>query len=94
MIRTMKYNFLKHKTTMDAFWNWLLKRRGCNFGQRFLRPLTLTGPPLLILEVIESGVLKEPQLALLFLVFALPGTLLFVPIETAFEHLISRSNRP
>lgn len=78
---------------MHVFWNWLLKRRGCTFGQRFLRLLALTGPLLLILEVMGSGVLKEPQLVPLFLAFALPGTLLFVLIETATEHLISRLNR-
>ena len=77
----------------ERFIHKLMHRRGCTFWQRFVRLLIVTGPLLVALEVLGSGVLKEPSVLPWFLVFAIPGTLLFVLIETAFEHLVSRMNR-
>jgi len=76
-----------------SFLKWLGHRRGCTFGQRFVRLLIITGPFLTALEVLGSGVLKEPSLLPWFVVITIPGTFLFVFIETAFEHLLSRANR-
>lgn len=70
-----------------------MHRRGCTFRQRYLRILIITGPLLIVLEVLGSGVTKEPSLLPWFILFALPGTLLFVLFEAGFEHLISRMNR-
>jgi len=78
---------------MPRFLDWLMHRRGCTFRQRYVRILIVTGPPLIVLEVLGSGVMKEPSLLPWFILFALPGTLLFVLFETGFEHLISRINR-
>ena len=78
---------------MPYFVNWLMHRRGCTFRQRYVRILIITGPPLIVLEVFASGVMKEPSLLPWFILFAIPGTLLFVLFETGFEHLISRMNR-
>lgn len=75
------------------FMNWLTHRRGCTFQQRYVRLLIVTGPLLILLEVLGSGVLKEPSVLPWFVVFTIPGTLLFVLIETAIEHGISRINR-
>ena len=75
------------------FVNWLMHRRGCTFQQRFVRILIVTGPLLIFLEVLGSGVLKEPSILPWFVVLTIPGTLLFVLIETAIEHGISRMNR-
>lgn len=71
----------------------LMHRRGCTFGQRFVRILIATGPFLVALEVLGSGVLKEPRVLPWFALFTIPGTLLFVLIETAFEHALSKMNR-
>jgi len=71
----------------------LMHRRGCTFGQRFFRLLIVTGPALVALEVLGSGVWKEPTILPWFLVLAIPGTLLFVALETAFEHALSKANR-
>jgi hypothetical protein len=77
----------------EPFIQKLMHRRGCTFRQRFVRLLIVTGPLLVLLEVLGSGVLREPSLLPWFLVFTIPGTLLFVLIETAFEHQVSRMNR-
>ena len=79
-------------TYMSRFVNWLMHRRGCTFRQRFVRILIITGPPLIVLEVLGSGVMREPSLLPWFILLAIPGTLLFVLLETGFEHLISRMN--
>lgn len=71
----------------------LMHRRGCTFGQRFVRLLIITGPLLVALEVLVSGVLKEPTVLPWFLVFTIPGTLLFVVLEAAFEHALSKVNK-
>lgn len=76
-----------------SFLKWLGHRRGCTFRQRFVRLLIVTGPPWVALEVLGPGVLKELSLLPWFLVLVIPVTLLFVLIETGFEHLISRANR-
>jgi hypothetical protein len=55
-----------------SFLKWLGHRRGCTFGQRFVRLLILTGPPWVVLEVLGSGVRKEPNLLPWFLVLAIP----------------------
>jgi hypothetical protein len=68
----------------ERFIHQLMHRRGCTFQQRFVRLLIITGPLLVALEVLGSGVLKEPSVLPWFLVFTIPGTLLFVLIETAF----------
>jgi hypothetical protein len=77
----------------ESFLYKLMHRRGCTFAQRFVRLLIVTGPLLVALEVLGSGVLKEPTVLPWFLMFTIPGTLLFVVIETGFEHLLSRMNR-
>jgi|GEM_PF-4536206 len=77
----------------ESFRKRLMHRRGCTFGQRFVRLLIVTGPLLVALEVLSSGVLKEPSVLPWFLVLTIPGTLLFVLIETAFEHLLSRATK-
>jgi hypothetical protein len=77
----------------ESFLCKLMHRRGCTFGQRFVRLLIVTGPLPVAFEVLGSGVLKEPTVLPWFLMFTIPGTLLFVVIETAFEHLLSRMNR-
>jgi hypothetical protein len=77
----------------ERFIHKLMHRRGCTFRQRFVRLLIVTGPLLVVLEVLGSGVMKEPGVLPWFLVLTIPGTLLFVLIETTFEHLISRMNR-
>ena len=48
---------------------------------------------LVALEVLFSGVWKQPTLLPWFVVFAIPGTLLFVTLEAAFEHTISKVNK-
>ena len=77
----------------ESFIYKLLHRRGCTFGQRFFRLLIVTGPMLVALEVLFSGVWKQPTLLPWFVVFAIPGTLLFVTLEAAFEHTISKVNK-
>ena len=77
----------------ESFLYKLMHRRGCTFGQRFVRILIVTGPLLVALEVFGSGVLKDAAVLPWFLVFTIPGTLLFVAIETTLEHLLSRMNR-
>lgn len=77
----------------ESFIYKLLHRRGCTLGQRLVRLLIVTGPLLVALEVLGSGVLKQPSVLPWFLLFTIPGTLLFVAIETAFEHAISKTNR-
>jgi hypothetical protein len=77
----------------DGFMHKLMHRRGCTFGQRFLRLLIITGPPLVALEVGVSGVWKEPTLLPWFVAFTIPGTLLFVALEAAFEHALSKANK-
>lgn len=71
----------------------LIHRRGCTFIQRFFRLLIITGPALVALEVVGSGVWKEPTLWPWFVVFTIPGTLLFVVLEAAFEHGLSKANK-
>jgi hypothetical protein len=75
------------------FVNWLMHRRGCTSKQRFVRILIVTGPLLILLEVLGSGVLKEPSVLPWFVVLTVPGTLLFVLIETGIEHGISKIKR-
>lgn len=77
---------------LPRFLKWLGHRRGCTFGQRFIRLLIITGPFLIVLEVLGSGVMKEPSILPWFVVFTIPGTLLFVLFETAFEHMLSKAN--
>lgn len=71
----------------------LTHRRGCTFGQRFFRLLIVTGPALVALEVLISGVWKEPPLLPWFVALSISGTLLFVALEAAFEHGLSKANR-
>lgn len=78
---------------MSRFVNWLMHQRGCTFSQRYVRILIISGLPLIVLEVLGSGVMRESSLLPWFILFAIPGTLLFVLFETGFEHLISRMNR-
>ena len=77
----------------EPFFHKLMHRRGCTFQQRFVRLLIVAGPLLVALEVLGSGVFKEPSVLPWFLVFTIPGTLLFVLVETACEHLVSRMNK-
>jgi hypothetical protein len=77
----------------ETFKYKLMHRRDCTFGQRFVRLLIVTGPLLVALEVLGSRVLKEPTALPWFLVFTIPGTLLFVVIEAAFEHALSKMDR-
>jgi hypothetical protein len=71
----------------------LVYRRGCTFWQRFVWLLIGTGPLLLVLEVIGPGVWRTPVVLPVFLLFSIPGTLLFVLMGTTLEHWISRINR-
>ncbi len=71
----------------------LVYRRGCTFWQRFVWLLIGTGPLLLALEVIGSGAWRTPAVLPVFLLFSIPGTLLFVLMGTALEYWISRISR-
>lgn len=71
----------------------LMHRRGCTFGQRFFRLLIVTGPALVALEVLSSGVRKDPTLLAWFIGLSIPGTLLFVALEPGFENALSKANR-
>ncbi len=71
----------------------LMHRRGCTFGQRFFRLLIVTGPGLVALEVFFSGVWKDPTILPWFVALTIPGTLLFVVLEAAFEHALSKANK-
>jgi len=71
----------------------LMHRRGCTFGQRFFRLLVIEGPPLVVLEVLGSGVWKDPTLLSWFVMLSIPGTLLFVALGAGFEHAFSKANR-
>jgi hypothetical protein len=77
----------------ESFVYRLMHRRGCTFGQRFVRLLIIEGPLLVTLEVLGAGVLKEPTLLPWFLVFTIPGTLLFVLTGAAIEHGLSKMNK-
>ncbi len=59
----------------------------------FVRLLVLKGPFLITFEVVDSGVLKDPKILPWFVALSLPGTLLFVLIEAAFEHLFFKANK-
>jgi hypothetical protein len=83
----------KRMPNPESFIHKLMHRRGCTFGERFVRLLIVTGPFLVALEVLSSGVLKETPLLPWFIVFSIPGTLLFVAFEAAFEHGLSKINK-
>lgn len=63
------------------------------FWQRFIGVLVTWGCPIIIWEILQSGVLSAPSQWPFFLSLELPATLIGVLFFAAVEHLIFRALR-
>jgi len=75
---------------MKAFPKWLVHlfpRRDQSFRQSFIGILFTWGLPIIIWEVIQSGVLRAPAQLPYFLVLELAATLIGVTFYALIEHV-------
>lgn len=79
---------------MRRFPRWLVHlfpSRDLTFWQRFIGILVTWGCPIMIWEMLQSGVFRAPSEWPFFLSLELPATLIGVLFFAAIEHLIFRA---
>ena len=79
--------------TLPTWFTRLLPRKNQSFRQRFMGALVLWGFPMIILETLGSGVLREPAALPFFLILEIPGTLIGVLALAVLEHLFFRTSK-
>jgi len=70
----------------------LLPRRNQSFAGRFVAVLATWGLPMIVWEVISSGVYRSPTAWPVFLLLEVPSTLLGVLVFAALEHAYFHSS--
>jgi hypothetical protein len=77
-----------------VYFTQLLARRDKSFRQRFTANLVIWGGPVMIFEVIQSGILRHLSEVPLFLPLGIIGTVVGAMFITIVEHFFFRGGWP